>query len=280
MERTITCIASQVGLYLAVAIFAVVCLVPFYWITASSLTHPTQLFKLPLDYFPTPTLENFRTLVVQLPFYAYIRNSLLFAMGTTLLTIVVSFLAAYGFARYPVPGSGVLLLALVLSMALPEITTVVPLFQILRNMNLINKVQGLILIMSSVLMPFTVWTLMSFIQRVPLEMEEAAIVDGANLPQRLFYIVLPVMKPAIATMLVINFINAWNNLLYPLVFSSTPQSKTLCVAITEVFQARTPYGRPWELISALGVTMVVPVVVLVLFSQGAIVAGLTRGAIK
>lgn len=280
MGHTINRLAGKTILYLGVVIFIVVCLVPFYWIAASSLTHPTKLFKLPLDYFPTPTLENFRSLAAQLPFYAYVRNSLMFAIGSTFLTIVVSFLAAYGFARYPVPGSGALLLALVLSMALPEITTVVPLFQILRTMSLINRVEGLILVMSSVLMPFTVWTLMSFIQRVPLEMEEAATVDGANLAQRLIYVVLPVMRPAIATMLVINFLNAWNNLLYPLVFSSTTVSKTLCVAITEVFQARTPYGRPWELISALGMTMVVPVVILVLLSQRAIVAGLTRGAIK
>jgi ABC-type glycerol-3-phosphate transport system permease component len=88
------------------------------------------------------------------------------------------------------------------------------------------------------------------------------------------------MKPSIATMLAINFINAWNNLIYPLVFTSTPQAKTLSVAVTEVFQARTPYGRPWELISALGVTMVIPAVIIVLVSQKAIVSGLTRGAIK
>lgn len=268
------------ALYLLVLIFIFVSLVPFYWITISALTDEHELFSIPPKYFPKPTLENFANLITQLPFKEYLRNSLVFATGSTLITVFISFLAAYGFARYPVPGSGLLLLGLVLSMALPEITTVVPLFRILRNLNLINTVRGLIVVMSSVLLPFTVWTLVSFVQRVPVEMEEAAIVDGTNLVQRLWYIVLPVMKPAMATMLAINFINAWNNLIYPLVFSSTPQAKTLSVAVTEVFQARTPYGRPWELISALGVTMVVPAVILVLVSQKAIVSGLTRGAIK
>lgn len=270
----------RVGLYLTVLIFVALALIPFYWIVASSLTKPTELFRIPPNYFPSPTLENYRTLISQLPFNFYLRNSLLFATGSTVLSVFVSFLAAYGFARYTVPGSNFLLLALVLSMALPEITTVVPLFEILRNLGLINTIQGLVVVMSSVLMPFTIWTLVSFIKRVPVEMEEAAIVDGTNLVQRLWYVVLPVMKPAMATMLAINFINAWNNLIYPLVFGSSTQSKTLSVAITEVFQARTPYGRPWELISSLGVTMVVPVVILVLISQKAIVSGLTRGTIK
>lgn len=267
-------------LYCCVFLFVFVSLVPFYWILASSFTHPTELFSIPPKYFPKPTVENFRNLITQLPFAAYVRNSLLFAGGSAVLSVLLGFMAAYGFARYPVPGSGILLLGLVLSMALPEIVTVVPLFRILRNLRLINTVQGLVLVMSSVLVPFTVWTLIAFVQRVPREMEEAAIMDGANVVQRLWHVVLPVMKPSIATMLAINFINAWNNLIYPLVFSSTEKAKTLSVAATEVFQARTPYGRPWELISALGVTMVIPAVLIVLVSQRAIVSGLTRGAIK
>ncbi len=271
---------NTIFLYLLVVVFVFISIVPFYWITASSFTEPTKLFSIPPNYFPRPTLQNFVNLINQLPFRSYLRNSVLFALGSTILTVALSFLAAYGFARYPVPGSGLLLLGLVLSMALPEITTVVPLFRVLRNLNLINTIRGLIVVMSSVLLPFTVWTLVAFVQRVPFEMEEAAIVDGTNLMQRLWFIVLPVMKPALATMLAINFINSWNNLIYPLVFSSTSRAKTLSVAITEVFQARTPYGRPWELISALGVTMVVPAVIIVLISQKAIVSGLTRGAIK
>jgi len=130
------------------------------------------------------------------------------------------------------------------------------------------------------LVPFTVWVLVSFIKQVPIEIEEAAIIDGANLFQLLWKVVIPIMKPALTTMITINFINAWNNLVYPLAFSSTIKAKPLSVSITEVFQARTPFGRPWELISALGVTMVVPMILLVFVSQRAIISGLTRGAIK
>ena len=134
--------------------------------------------------------------------------------------------------------------------------------------------------LSSTLTPFTVWVLVSFIRQVPYEIEEAAIIDGASLPQIFWRILLPVTAPGLVTMGLINFINAWNNLLYPLSFSVTPASKTLSVSITEVFAGYSPWGKPWELIMAVGVTMVIPMVILVFFSQKAIVRGLTGGAVK
>jgi len=267
-------------LYLVLILFLVIALIPLYWIFISAITPTNMLYSIPPNYFPKPTFKNFINLTRQIPFYAYLRNSLVFAVASGLLSVMVSFPAAYGFARIQIPGSSLLLFGLVLSMALPEMVTVIPLFQTLRSLKMINTLQGLTLVMASVLVPFTVWVLVSFIKQIPVEIEEAAIVDGATLPQVLWYVVIPVMKPALTTMIVINFINAWNNLIYPLVFSSTVRAKTLSVSITEVFQARTPYGRPWEMISALGVMMVVPVIILVLISQRNIISGLTRGTIK
>jgi ABC-type glycerol-3-phosphate transport system permease component len=226
------------------------------------------------------TLANFSILADQVPLLAYSRNSIVFAMLTTMITLILGFMAAYGFARIRFPGSHILLWSLVVSVALPEIAIVIPLYQTLNNLNLIDSVIGLTIAATSSLLPFTIWVFVAFIQQVPYEIEEAAIIDGASLPQIIRHILIPVSAPALATMAVINFINAWNNLLYPLAFSSTTQSKTLSVAITEIFQAREPWGRPWNLVSALGVLMVIPVIILVLFSQKAIVRGLTRGAVK
>jgi len=273
-------VLATLALYWSFALFLLVILIPVYWLFMSATTPVHQLFRTPPRYFFVPTFENFSLLVDQIPFNHYLRNSILFAMSTSLFSVALGFLAAYGFARIKVPGRDILLLGLVLSMALPEIVTVVPLFQFLRELSMINTVQGLTLVMSSVLIPFTVWVLVSFIRQIPTEMEEAAIVDGVSLPQLLWLIVIPVMKPALVTMLAINFINAWNNLVYPLAFSSTVDAKTLSVSVTEVFQARAPYGRPWHLISALATTMVIPVIALVFVSQKAIVSGLTRGSIK
>lgn len=271
---------NTVGVYIGFVVFTLVILLPIYWMVRSSFSQQTDLTALPLNYAPTPTLQNFEMLVEQVPFYEYTRNSILFAVETTLLTLVVSFLAAYAFARLQVRGSGILLWILVLSMALPDVGTIVPLYRILSKFNLLDTITGLTLVLSSTLTPFTVWVLVSFIKQVPYEIEEAAKIDGASLPVIMWRIVLPVTTPGLVTMGLINFINAWNNLLYPLSFSVTPASKTLSVSITEVYAGFSPWGKPWELIMAVGVTMVLPVVVLILFSQKSIVRGLTGGAIK
>ncbi len=270
----------RIQLYLALFLFLFVILSPFFWIVKSALSRPDQLFEIPPVYLPDATLENFKTLAEQVPLYEYVRNSLIISTATAILSVALAFMAAYAFARIAVPGRNVLLWLFVLTMALPEIATIVPLYRLLAEANMLDTRTGLIIVMSSVLVPFTVWVLVAFIQQVPYEIEEAAIIDGANLFHILTRIMIPLTSPALATMVVINFINAWNNLLYPLAFSATEQSKTLSVAITEIFQARAPWGRPWNLVSTLGVTMVLPAIILVLFSQKAIVRGLTRGAIK
>jgi ABC-type glycerol-3-phosphate transport system permease component len=268
------------AVYASFLLFTLIVLLPVYWMVRSSLAPSADLIKLPLVYFPTPTLRNFETLVEQVPFLEYVRNSLVFAVATTLVTLVVSFLAAYAFARIQFPGSGIIMWGLVLSMALPDVGTIVPLYRILSSLHLLDTIAGITLVLSSALAPFTVWVLVSFIKQVPYEIEEAAIIDGASLPQIFAHILVPVTVPGLVTMGLINFINAWNNLLYPLSFTTSPSSKTLSVSITEVFAGYSPWGKPWELIMAVGVTMTIPVVILVLFSQRAIVRGLTGGAIK
>lgn len=279
-RRTPFALFRAISIYIYFFIFCVAILLPVYWLVRSSLATPTDLNKTPPIYLPALTLNNFITLYNQVPFFEYIRNSIIFALATTFVTMAVSYMAAYAFARIRFPGSGVLMWILVLSMALPEVSTIIPLYRLLNGLSLLDTISGLTLVLSSVLAPFTVWVLVSFIKQVPYEIEEAAIIDGATLPQIFWRILIPVTAPGLVTMGLINFVNAWNNLLYPLSFSVTPVSKTLSVAITEVFAGYSPWGKPWELIMAVGVTMVIPMIVLVFISQRAIVRGLTGGAFK
>jgi ABC-type glycerol-3-phosphate transport system permease component len=267
-------------LYICFFIFALIVLLPVYWMARSAFAAVGDLYKSPVIYFPAWNLKNFQTLMEQVPLLQYARNSFLFALSTTLLTIVVSYLAAYAFARIQFRGSDFLMWILVLSSALPDIGTIVPLYKLLQSLHMLDTIAGITLILSSALAPFTVWALISFIKQIPYEVEEAAIIDGANLPQVFWYILLPVTLPGVVTMGLINFINAWNNLLYPLSFTTSPSAKPLSVAITEVFNGFSPYGKPWELIMTTGVVMTIPIVVLVLFSQRAIIRGLVSGAIK
>ena len=271
---------ATVGTYVSYILFIFIVLVPIYWMLRSAFSLASDLIVVPPIYIPNPTLKNFQTLLGEIPFLQYTRNSLTFALGTTLVTLVVSFMAAYAFARIQFPGSGLILWILLLTMALPDVGTIVPLYQILKNFHLIDTVSGITLVMSSTLTPFTVWVLITFIKQIPTEIEEAAIIDGASLPQVFWHILLPVTLPGLVTMGLINFINAWNNLLYPLSFNTSPTSKTLSVAITEIYGGYSPYGKPWELIMAVGAVMTIPIVIMIIFSQRAIVRGLIGGAIK
>ncbi len=267
-------------LVLAVGVLMAITLLPFYWMVKASLSSPQALIQLPPEYLPRPTFDNFRTLAQQVPLAQYVLNSFTFAGVTAFVTVGVSFLAAYAFARLPFPGRTLLMWTFVVSMALPEIAAIIPLYRLLAALHLLDSVTGLIIVMSSALAPFTVWAFVPFIRQIPVAIEEAALLDGAGLGTILWRIYVPISAPAIVTMLIINFINAWNNLLYPLAFSVTARSKCLSVAITEIFQAQVPWGKPWHLVSALGVLMVLPVMVMVLCSQRSIIRGLTRGAVK
>lgn len=273
--------SNLVVTYALFAVYVFVTLFPFYWIFISSVTPKHKLFSIPPPYFPAYfTTENFTRMIQNIPFSAYLRNSLVFALSSSALSVLLSFFAAYAFARIRFQGSNVLLLFFLLSIALPPITTVIPLYELYGKVNLLNTIEGMVIAMSSLITPFTIWVLIAFIKQVPAEIEEAAAIDGAGFLRILFRISLPLILPAIGTMFVINFITSWNELLYPLVFGVDASSKTLTVGLTEVALESTAYGKPWDLMSALSVVMIIPVVVLVIVFQRTIVEGLTRGAIK
>jgi ABC-type glycerol-3-phosphate transport system permease component len=269
-------------LYLSVAVFLFIVLLPFYWILLSSITPKFQMFSIPPRYLPQQvTLENYAHMAKTIPFYRYFGNSLIFATGSSLVSVALSFLASYALARIRFRGSNVVFMLFIVSIAIPQIGTVVPLFEMFKQFGLVNSRMGLIMLMSSLITPFTVWILVPFIQQIPVEIEEAAVMDGARLPQVLWNVVIPVIRPALATMLIINFIIAWNELLYPLVFATNRFTKTLSVGLVELaVDPAMGAGRPWDLMSSLSVTMIIPVLLLVLFFQRLIISGLTRGAVK
>jgi ABC-type glycerol-3-phosphate transport system permease component len=273
--------ADRILTYIAFVLFAVVVLVPFYWIFISSVTPKYELFQIPPIYFPsTLTLDNYNRMANGLPFWEYLVNSLIFAIGSSVLSVGLSGLAAYALARIRFPGSNLVFIGLILSIALPQIGLLVPMFETFKLFGLQNTHLGLILLMSSLVLPFTVWVLVSFVNQIPAEIEEAAQIDGANIAQVIVYVMLPTMRPALSTMLIINFVISWNELLYPLVFAQTRTTKTFSVGLLELATEGSTYGRPWDLMSALSIVMIIPVLILVLFGQRAIVAGLTRGALK
>lgn len=267
--------------YISFALFVFIIGLPFYYIVVSSITPKSELFQTPPQYWPSqPTLDNYTSMAEAVPFFTYLRNSLIFAVGSSALSVILSALAAYALARIHFPGSNIVYLALILSVALPQIALLVPMFQTLQTFKMVNTHHGLILLMSSLVLPFTVMTLVSFIHQVPGEIEEAALIDGASRLSVILRIVFPLIRPALMTMLMINFIISWNELLYPLVFAQRVDTKTLSVGLVELSSDASTYTRPWDMMSALSVFMIIPVLLLILFGQRSIISGLARGAIR
>ncbi|MCK6576878.1 MAG: carbohydrate ABC transporter permease [Anaerolineae bacterium] len=280
MER-LTRFGGSILVYVSFIIFAVVIGLPFYFIFISSITPSSELFNIPPTYLPSaPTLENYLKMMESIPFLTYFRNSLIFAIGSSAVSVIAAGMAAYALARIRFPGSNILYLALILSVALPQIAVLVPMYQTFNSFRLVNTPYGLIIMMSSLMLPFTIMTLVSFINQVPAEIEEAAYIDGANTAQIILRVVLPLIRPALFTMFLINFIISWNELLYPLVFAHNVDTKTLSVGLTELTDPGSTYTKPWDQMSALSVFMIVPVLLIILFGQRMIISGLARGALK
>lgn len=274
---------GRIWTYIGFVIFIFVVLFPIYVIVVASLTPQSDLLSSPPEFIPrTLTLDNYRRMMDQLPFSTYVKNSLIFALGSSLMAVMVSFLAAYAFARLDFPLRGLFFILVLLSTTLPSIATVIPLFRLLKELDLVNTQQGLILLMGSVLAPFTVWVMTAFIRQIPKEIEEAARLDGAGILQVMFRMVLPLTLPAVATLFLINFITTWNELFFPLVFATRNDVKPLTIGLVELTTGAggTGSGRPWDLMSSLAVVMIIPAILLVTVFQRVFVRGLTQGAVK
>ena len=261
--------------------FSFVCLLPLYWLVKSSITDKARIFNIPPDYIPLkPVFENYIRLFDYMPILNLLKNSLIISLGSSIVSVFVSFLAAYVFARIRFRGSNIIFMILIMTTAFPQILSIIPLFEMLNKLNLVNSYYGIILLITSSIIPFTVWIMVSFIKQIPLEVEEAAIVDGASQFTIIMRKIFPLTLPAIASMVVLNFVTGWNELLYPLIFSTSKLTKPFSVALGEVIHSASTFGRPWDLITSLTVVMIIPPVLMVLFFQKYIISGLTSGSIK
>jgi ABC-type glycerol-3-phosphate transport system permease component len=265
--------AAALGLVVLVAWIAF----PFYWSLISSLSPEARLFAEPSLLPGAPVLEHYRALFTERAFLGPLRNSLVVAGTTTLVCVLVGSLCAYALARLEFPGK-VPLLAFILAVSMfPQISIVSPLYLLLRSLGLIDTYPGLVLPYLTFAMPLTVWLLVGFFRSIPRELEEAAMVDGASRLQALWHVVLPLAVPGLATTAILTFVYCWNEFLFALSFTVSPERQTVPVAIALL---RGRYQVPWGQMLAGAVVATLPVAVLVLLAQRWIVRGLTAGAVK
>ena len=254
------------------------CLFPFYWAIVSSLRDGTEIFS--TDLWPSAvTLENYKYVLHDTGFAHSFLNSVVIATETTLITLVICLLAAYPIARNKFRGrKRVLMIALSIT-TLPHVAVLSGLFELIRMFDIYNERSALVISYMIITVPFTLWIMTTFMQGIPKEIEEAAIIDGASKFTILTKVFLPILKPSIVTTGLLAFIAAWNEFLFALTFTMTNQARTVPVSLA-LFSGASQHELPWGLIMAASVLVTLPLILLVIIFQRRIIAGLTAGSVK
>ena len=257
-------------------VLALLCIGPIVLMFATSLKLQTQIFSTGIHVFFTPTLENYREVLSEGSFVRYLSNSLIVGVVSTIITLILGCMAAYGLARFRFAGRKTIAYTTLLLRTVPFAVLAVPVFMIWGQVGLINSLWGLILLYVAVNLPFAIWLLYGFILQVPIELEEAAAIDGCN-PLQVFYkVVLPLIKPGIAAASIFTFRIAWNEFILALVLTDRA-TRTLPVAASLYI---TDIGVDWGKIMALGSLIAIPPLIFTFIAAKQIITGLTAGAVK
>jgi multiple sugar transport system permease protein len=250
---------------------------PFFWQVLTSLKPEAELMRLPPLLPSRLTWEHYQVVLERSLMLRALVNSLGVGLLTTGLALALGLTAAYGFARFPVPGKGPLLLAIVAGTAFPQIATVSPLYLLMRALGLRDTWLGLILANTSFALPLVVWLLAGFIRDLPVALEEAAAVDGAGRVQAFRWVVLPLVAPGLASAALLTFLFSWNEFLFAYTFTATEASRTAPVALAlfpGVFEV------PWGDIAAASILASLPPIAVVVGLQRYLVRGLVAGALR
>lgn len=268
---------------LGVAFILVWTLLPLYWVLNTSLQTDAQISAKPANYLPpTPSIQNYITLLggsgdLSDSIRQSMLNIFIECTAATIVTVVLATLAAYAFARMKFRGRTVLFYAVLATMAFPAYATLIPLYQMMTGLGLVNTYTGIVLVYVSGFLPLATWILYNYMSSLPIALEEAGQVDGASRMRVLWHVVLPLARPGIVSVAIITFLSAWAQFLFPLVLSSDLSTQPLTVVIAAL-QGR--HTVPYSLMSAAGVIAVaVPAVIAVLLNRY-IVSGLLTGSVK
>lgn len=248
--------------------------VPVVWILDVAVSPGNILGGAIGDAF---TLEHFRTVLGGENFWLWTRNSIVVAIGTTIVGLLLAIPAGYAFSRYNFSGRKGAMLVFMLIQMFPGIVILVPYFMVMKTLGLLNTSIGLIIAYSVTALPFCVWMLKGFFDAVPRALEEAALLDGCTQVEVFFRIVLPLSLPAVAITALFSFLTAWNEFLLALVFNTSNDAYTLPVGLSSMIPAT---GQQWGDFAAASLVVSIPVVVLFVLFQKALIQGLSAGSVK
>ncbi|MCZ7543009.1 MAG: carbohydrate ABC transporter permease [Anaerolineae bacterium] len=267
--------ATLAGLYFILAVFLVWTLFPVYWVLLTALKTNDQLRVMPPLFFFEPTLANFET-ILSGDFLRYFLNSLVISSSTVVVGLLVGFPAAYTLARIRFRRSGQVDFWILSMRMAPPFAFLVPYYLTFRTLGLLDSYPALVIVNMTFVLPFIIWMLKSMIEDLPLEMEEAAMVDGCSRIQVIYRIVAPLMAPGVAATAILAFVFSWNEFFFALILTGN-RVKTVPVGMTSLIGLM---GVDWPKMAAIGFLSIIPTVILSLLVQRWIVQGLTLGAVK
>ncbi|WP_116203564.1 carbohydrate ABC transporter permease [Amycolatopsis circi] len=269
---------ARVLVSIAGLLVALLFLFPTYWMFTTSLKTPGDVLSSKYDLIPTSaTLSNFASALTKPGFVTYLSNSLIVTLGAVLAALVVGVLAAIPLARFRFRGrKGFLLLILVAQLA-PLSALFIPMYLLMRDTGLLNTLPSLLLMYFATSLPFTVWMLYGFVNGIPYDLEEAAMIDGCSRAGAFRRVTLPLLGPGLVTTSVFSFITAWNEFLFALVFMRDQSKQTLPVWLSSF---KTAFSIDWGGVMAASVIYAIPAVIFFLIVQRKLVSGMTAGAVK
>lgn len=262
-----------------IALVAVVVVIfPFYWMVNTSLKPSSEIFVSPPTFAsPNWSFDAYATVLTERPVARYFINSLVVALGTTALSVTLAALAAYGFTRFFPRGATPFIVLLLFTKMLPETLLIIPYFQLMSDLGLLNTYFALILAYSSFALPFSVWMLIGFFRSIPLDIDEAAMIDGATYLQSFFRVILPLARPGLVAVALFTFLIAWNSYVWALVLTTDSSMYVLSVGVANMVGE---YRVQWNELMAAAVIAAFPVMVVYSLLERHLVNAITSGAVK
>ena len=252
---------------------------PLLWMLLTSLKPQSELFLIPPTLLPGEiTFEHYVRLLTETPFLTYLRNSAWLAVGTTLVVIVIATLGAHSLVRFSYPGRERLARLVLFTYLLPSVVLIIPLYFLMIAVGLANTLTSLVIAYTTFALPYALWLLRSFMQAIPDDLENAALVDGATRMQAFIDVILPQAVPGIISTALFTAILAWNEYLYALVLVNSDEARPLTTGVINMLV--TSFNIEWSLLMAASVMMSVPLVVVFAVLQRYLTRGFSAGAIK
>nr|WP_229883333.1 carbohydrate ABC transporter permease [Streptomyces omiyaensis] len=269
--------AGSVAKNVSALLIAAVFIFPVYWMFSSSLKPQHEIMTKDPVFFFEPTFENYTTATGVDLFWTYVRNSLTVTVCAVLLALLIALAASFALARIRFKGRKGILLVVMMAQMAPWEVMVIAMYMISRDNDMLNSIPMLTAIYFVMVLPFTIWTLRGFIAAVPVELEEAAQIDGCTRGQAFRKVIFPLLAPGLMSTSIFGFITAWNEFAMILMLNKERESQTLTVWLT---QFQTAFGNDWGATMAASTLFALPVLIVFIFVQRKAVGGMTAGAVK